>query len=119
MSPLLLLLTSVNRRRKKLCSKRPGAKNVAIGSREIGAKCIYLSTDYVFDGKKDTPYGEDDLPYPISVYGLSKFQGKGMLRRLRGLSDYSHLMAVCRRRVKFCEDDYQIVARKKRTHDGE
>ena len=30
-----------------------GAKNVAVGCQEIGAKCIYLSTDYVFDGKKE------------------------------------------------------------------
>jgi dTDP-4-dehydrorhamnose reductase len=53
-----------------------GARNVARGCHEIGAKSIYLSTDYVFDGKKNTPYGEGDTPNPISVYGLSKFQGE-------------------------------------------
>lgn len=63
-----------------------GAKNVAIGCREIGAKCIYLSTDYVFDGKKNTPYGEDDPPNPISVYGLSKFQGEKHIEEI--LDDY-------------------------------
>ena len=63
-----------------------GAKNVAIGCREIGAKCIYLSTDYVFDGKKNTPYGEDDPPNPISVYGLSKFQGEEYIEEI--LDDY-------------------------------
>ena len=63
-----------------------GAKNVAIGCREIGAKCIYLSTDYVFDGKKNTPYGEDDPPNPISVYGLSKFQGEKYIEEI--LDDY-------------------------------
>jgi dTDP-4-dehydrorhamnose reductase len=63
-----------------------GAKNVAIGCREIGAKCIYLSTDYVFDGKKSTPYGEDDPPNPISVYGLSKFQGEKHIEEI--LDDY-------------------------------
>ncbi|MBP1709220.1 MAG: dTDP-4-dehydrorhamnose reductase [Deltaproteobacteria bacterium] len=63
-----------------------GAKNVAIGCREIGAKCIYLSTDYVFDGKKSSPYGEDDLPNPISVYGLSKFQGEKHIEEI--LDDY-------------------------------
>ena len=63
-----------------------GAKNVAIGCREIGAKCIYLSTDYVFDGKKNTPYDEDDLPNPISVYGLSKFQGEKYIKDI--LDDY-------------------------------
>lgn len=63
-----------------------GAKNVAIGCRETGAKCIYLSTDYVFDGKKNTPYDEDDLPNPISVYGLSKFQGEKYIEEI--LDDY-------------------------------
>jgi dTDP-4-dehydrorhamnose reductase len=63
-----------------------GAKNVAIGCRETGAKCIYLSTDYVFDGKKNTPYGEDDPPNPISVYGLSKFQGEKYIEEI--LDDY-------------------------------
>jgi dTDP-4-dehydrorhamnose reductase len=63
-----------------------GAKNVAIGCRDIGAKCIYLSTDYVFDGKKNTPYDEDDPPDPISVYGLSKFQGEKYIKEI--LEDY-------------------------------
>jgi len=63
-----------------------GAKNVAIGCREIGAKCIYLSTDFVFDGKKSTPYVEDDPPDPISAYGLSKFQGEKHIEEI--LDDY-------------------------------
>lgn len=63
-----------------------GAKNVAIGCRNIGAKCIYLSTDYVFDGKKNTPYDEDDPPNPISIYGLSKFQGEKYIEEI--LDDY-------------------------------
>jgi len=63
-----------------------GARNVAIGCQEVGAKCIYLSTDYVFDGKKKTPYEEDDPPNPISVYGLSKFQGEKYVQEI--LDDY-------------------------------
>ncbi len=39
-------------------------------------KLIHISTDYVFDGKKKTPYKEDDEPNPASVYGLSKLSGK-------------------------------------------
>jgi len=71
---------------KAFAANAEGAKNVAIGCQEVGAKCIYLSTDYVFDGKKKTPYGEDDSPNPISVYGLSKFQGEKYIEEI--LDDY-------------------------------
>jgi dTDP-4-dehydrorhamnose reductase len=37
---------------------------------------VYISTDYVFDGKKATPYVEDDPPNPINVYGQSKLEGE-------------------------------------------
>lgn len=37
---------------------------------------IHISTDYVFDGKKKTPYTADDTPSPINVYGASKLQGE-------------------------------------------
>ncbi len=36
---------------------------------------IHISTDFVFDGKKQTPYTEEDIPNPISIYGKSKLQG--------------------------------------------
>ena len=63
-----------------------GARNVAIGCREIGARCIFLSTDYVFDGKKNSPYGENDPPNPISVYGSTKLQGEKFVEAI--LEDY-------------------------------
>lgn len=40
-----------------------------------GAKVIHFSTDYVFDGSKDSPYVETDTPNPVSAYGLSKLRG--------------------------------------------
>ena len=40
------------------------------------ARCIHISTDYVFDGTKREPYIETDEPHPISVYGASKRQGE-------------------------------------------
>jgi dTDP-4-dehydrorhamnose reductase len=53
-----------------------GALNVARACDEIGAVDVYISTDYVFDGKKGEPYVEEDAPNPINVYGLSKYAGE-------------------------------------------
>jgi len=49
---------------------------LALVTREIGAKLVQISSDYVFDGTKGAPYLEDDLPRPLSVYGESKLAGE-------------------------------------------
>jgi dTDP-4-dehydrorhamnose reductase len=41
-----------------------------------GAKLVHLSTNYVFDGRREEPYGEDDLPNPRSIYALTKLAGE-------------------------------------------
>jgi dTDP-4-dehydrorhamnose reductase len=43
---------------------------------EKSAKLIHFSTDYVFDGKKNAPYTEEDMAFPLSVYGESKLEGE-------------------------------------------
>ena len=53
-----------------------GTQNVAIACREIKSKMIYISTDFVFDGKKETPYSEIDIPSPINHYGKTKLLGE-------------------------------------------
>ncbi len=53
-----------------------GAKNVSFASFQVGAKVIYFSTDYVFDGIKNSPYNEFDKPNPLSIYGKSKLFGE-------------------------------------------
>jgi dTDP-4-dehydrorhamnose reductase len=53
-----------------------GTMNVAKASRDAGARLIYVSTDYVFDGSKDGPYVETDAPAPINFYGLTKLFGE-------------------------------------------
>lgn len=59
-----------------------GARNLAQVTRELGAALLHVSTDYVFDGAKNTPYTEDDLPLPLNVYGNSKLAGEYYVRTL-------------------------------------
>jgi dTDP-4-dehydrorhamnose reductase len=57
-----------------------GVKNLAEASAEIGAKLVHISTDYVFDGTKGSPYKEEDPVNPLSVYGKSKLAGEQYAR---------------------------------------
>ena len=60
-----------------------GTKNIADAEIEVGAKLVYMSTDYVFDGEKpqEETYKEDDTPNPKSVYGRTKWEGEEEVRR--------------------------------------
>jgi len=53
-----------------------GTEWVAQGTAKINARLIYISTDYVFDGLKGSPYLEDDLANPLNFYGKSKLEGE-------------------------------------------
>jgi len=53
-----------------------GVVLLALTAREIGAKLVQVSTDYVFDGGKGAPYVEDDAIGPLSIYGESKLAGE-------------------------------------------
>jgi dTDP-4-dehydrorhamnose reductase len=61
---------------------RDGAANVAIAAREAGARLLFLSSDYVFDGKKTKPYEVGDARNPQSVYGRSKAEAEMALIEL-------------------------------------
>jgi dTDP-4-dehydrorhamnose reductase len=53
-----------------------GTECVARGTTRAKARLIYISTDYVFDGLKKTPYLENDLANPLNQYGKSKLEGE-------------------------------------------
>ncbi|MFO7884291.1 MAG: dTDP-4-dehydrorhamnose reductase [Desulfobacteraceae bacterium] len=60
-----------------------GPANLARACSHINARLIHVSTDYVFDGKKDLPesYSETDVPAPLSVYGQSKLEGENHVKQ--------------------------------------
>ena len=59
-----------------------GVRNLAIGCREADCPLVHISTDYVFNGKNDTPWVEDDEIGPISVYGKSKLEGEQAIQEI-------------------------------------
>jgi dTDP-4-dehydrorhamnose reductase len=59
-----------------------GAVNVARAAKQHGARLLFLSTDYVFDGTKTTPYSTDDPRSPGSVYGQSKAKAEVQLAEI-------------------------------------
>lgn len=58
-----------------------GPQSLALAARAAGAVMLHVSTDYVFDGEKASPYDELDRPAPLSVYARSKLAGEELVRR--------------------------------------
>lgn len=57
-----------------------GPRNLSIAARELDAKMIHVSTDYVFEGNGTQPYTEFDAPNPVSAYGKTKLEGEKFVK---------------------------------------
>ncbi len=56
-----------------------GTGNIVRAAASVGSAVVYFSTDYVFPGKPEGEYGEDDEPAPMNVYGKTKLEGEGII----------------------------------------
>lgn len=56
-----------------------GTRNIAEACSKTGAKMVYVSTDYVFDGEKGL-YTEEDKPNPVNHYGITKLEGENQVK---------------------------------------
>jgi len=87
-----------------------GVKNLSVICRDLDIPLVHFSTDYIFDGKKNSPYIESDCAGPLSLYGISKLAGEQVMKymlgkyyiaRLSGL--YGHAGAVGKGSTNFVE----------------
>jgi dTDP-4-dehydrorhamnose reductase len=78
---------------------------IAEEAERIGCSLIHYSTDYVFDGSKNTPYIETDIPNPINVYGASKLEGEKYVLDIGGAS------IVVRTSWIFCERGHNFLTK--------
>ena len=63
---------------------KSGVENLALACKFIGAKCIHISTDFVFSSTQNIPYKPDDVPAPLNTYGKSKLAGELVSREILG-----------------------------------
>ncbi|OIJ21724.1 dTDP-4-dehydrorhamnose reductase [Anaerobacillus alkalidiazotrophicus] len=59
-----------------------GTRYLATAAKELNAKFMYISTDYVFDGEGETPFLETDTPNPVGYYGKTKYEGEKVVSEM-------------------------------------
>jgi len=65
---------------KAFATNALGARNLAVVARDLDSILMHVSTDYVFDGSKGSPYVEEDAPGPLNAYGITKLAGEHFVR---------------------------------------
>lgn len=69
---------------RAFCVNVDGTKIVAEAAKRIGAVFVHFSTDYIFDGNRQLPYTEQDLPHPISIYAKTKYESEQIVKQIGG-----------------------------------
>jgi len=90
-----------------------GTRNIAEICAEEDIRLIYISTSGIFSGKNKNPYGEDDIPIPKNVYGVSKYKGELAVRELLSPDQWMILRAGWlfgggKRDIKFVGKIYKL-----------
>lgn len=67
---------------KAIAVNELGVYHLAKAAELMGAVLIHISTDYIFDGQKKSPYIEEDMPNPLNVYGMSKYKGELLIQEM-------------------------------------
>lgn len=86
-----------------------GVKNIARACKDHDVILIHISTDYVFDGEKDTPYLIDDDVNPINEYGKSKLQGE---KYVQELLEHYYIIRTSWLYSEFGHNFYRTIAKK-------
>lgn len=91
--------TAVDRAESEIAAamavNRDGAAVLAAAAATVGAPVLHVSTDYVFDGDKASPYTESDRPAPIGAYGRSKLEGEAAVAAANPRSAILRTSWVC------------------------
>ena len=91
-----------------------GVRLLAESCKENDAVLIHISTDYVFDGSKSTPYTEEDIPNPINEYGKSKLAGEKYIQQI--LNQY-FIIRTSWLYSQFGKNFYKTILQKSETQD--
>jgi len=99
-------------------------KHLAVACKQYGVTLIHISTDYVFDGEKGSPYTVNDQPKPINEYGRSKWEGEKYVREIldeyyivrtswlyhktHGHNFYKTILEKAKKREELCVTDREI-----------